>query len=132
MTFALRSMPELLRGLQSCTADLEAYWNSNGEKDGKIAKSAKGDVRSVFTADDYPNIAVNLEQSGKTQFLLLVDEKGLVAGCHVLKPSGVPVLDAMGCQVIRKRTRFSPARDAQGKPVRSTVTTPPVVWRFEE
>jgi hypothetical protein len=131
LTFALSSMPVLLKGLQSCTADLEAYWNEKGETDGRIAQAAKGDVRSVFSADDYPDVAVNLEQQGSTQFLLLIDEKGAVAGCHVLKPSGVPVLDAMGCQIIKKRTKLSPARDAQGKAVRSTMTTPPIVWRLE-
>ena len=132
LTFALRSMAPLLQGLEACTADLQKYWNMNGEKDGTIATGAKGDVRSVFTADDYPNVALNLEQSGKTQFLLLIDQAGAVAGCHVLKPSGVPVLDAMGCQVMRKRVKLKPARDPQGKPIRSAVTTPPVVWSLED
>lgn len=131
LSFALRSMPELLKGLQDCTADLERFWNAGGEKDGTIATPAKGDVRAVFTADDYPADASQRNQSGSSQFLLLIDEKGSVAGCHVLKPSGVPVLDAMGCQVIRKRAKFTPARSPDGKAVRSTVTTPPVVWRLE-
>jgi TonB family protein len=131
MTFALRSMPALLKGLQDCTADLERYWNMNGEKDGHIKTPAKGDVRAIFSADDYPGEALQRHQEGNSRFLLLVDEKGSVAGCHVLQPSGVPVLDAMGCQVIRERAKFQPARDAQGKPVRSTVATPAIVWRLE-
>lgn len=131
LTFALRSMPALLNGLQECTRDLKRYWNVNGDQDGSIVTPAKGDVRSVFTTDDYPADASQHNQGGSSQFLLLVDEKGLVAGCHVLKPSGVPVLDAMGCQVIRRRTKFIPARGQDGKPIRSTVTTPPVVWRLE-
>jgi len=131
ITFALKSMPELLQSLQACTADLESYWNANGDKDGSIATPAKGDIRSVFSADDYPDVALQLEQSGSTQFLLLIDEKGAVAGCHTLKPSGIPVLDAMGCQVITKRAKLSPARDKQGKAVRSTLTTPPVKWSLE-
>jgi len=130
-TFELRSMPALLKGLEDCTADLERYWNMGGEKDGRIATLSKGDVRSLFTEDDYPAEAVRRNQGGDSQFLLLVDEKGAVAGCHVLKPSGVPILDAMGCQVIRQRAKFIPAHDAQGKPVRSTLVTPDVVWRME-
>jgi len=135
MSFALKSIPELLKGLKACTEDLQQYWNSKGESDGRIATGAKPadgrDIRSVFSADDYPNVAQSLDQSGSTQFTLLIDDKGGVAGCHVLKPSGVPVLDAMGCQVIRRRAKFKPALDRAGKPVRSTVTTPPVVWRLE-
>jgi hypothetical protein len=36
----------------------------------------------------------------------------------------------MGCQVIRKRAKFTPARDAAGKPVRDSYVTPPVAWRL--
>jgi hypothetical protein len=129
--FELRSMPQLLKGLQDCTADLKRYWNMGGEKDGRIAKLSKGNVRALFSSDDYPQEAVQRNQAGDSQFLLLVDEKGAVAGCHVLKASGVPILDAMGCQVIRQRAKFTPAYDAQGKPVRSTLVTPKVVWRMQ-
>lgn len=130
-TFELRSMPELLKGLQECTADLERYWNMDGEKDGRVATLSKGDIRSLFTADDYPREALHRNQGGESRFVLLVNEKGAVAGCHVLQPSGVPILDAMGCQVIRERAKFTPARDVHGKPVRSTLVTPTVIWRME-
>ena len=129
--FELRSMPELLKRLRDCTADLKRYWNMDGEKDGRIATVSKGNVRALFSDDDYPHEAFQRNQGGDSQFLLLVDEKGVVAGCHVLQPSGVPVLDAMGCQVIRARAKFTPARDGQGKPVRSTLVTPKIVWRME-
>jgi TonB family protein len=131
MSFALRTIPALLKGLQDCTADLKLYWNMDGEKNGHIKTPAKGDVRGVFDGDDYPGEALDRHQEGGSRFLLLVDEKGSVAGCHVLQPSGVPILDAMGCQVIRQRAKFKPARDPQGKPVRSTVATPEVTWRIE-
>src|SRR3954471_8650405 len=123
-------MPALLKGLQECTVDLQQYWNGSGEKVDIVATPPKGDLRALFSADDYPADAVYRNQGGSSQFLLLIDEKGLVAGCHVQKPSGIPVLDAMGCQVLRRRAKFTPARDRNGKPVRSTVTTPPVVWRM--
>jgi TonB family protein len=129
-SFALASMPALLNGLDACTADLKQYWNMDGEKNGRIAIPSKGDVRHLFTPDDYPTEAMNLHQEGRAQFLLLVDEKGKVAGCNVLLASGVPVLDAMGCAVLQERASFSPALDRTGKPVRSTFVTPPVQWQF--
>lgn len=131
MTFALTAVAPLLKSLNECTADLKSYWNMDGEKDGRIRTVAKGEVRAIFAANDYPGQAIELGQEGSSRFLLLIDEKGSVAGCHVVKPSGVPVLDAMGCQVIRKRAKFQPARDANDKAVRSTVFTPDVVWRLE-
>jgi TonB family protein len=130
-SFELQSMPALLKGLEDCTTDLKRYWNMDGEKVGRIATLSRGDIRSLFSADDYPQEALERNQGGESTFLLLVDEKGAVAECHVLKPSGVPVLDAMGCQVIRERAKFTPARDAQGKAVRSTLVTPSVSWRIE-
>ena len=61
------------------------------------------------------------------QFLVLVDQTGSVAGCDVATTSGNPLLDGMGCQVIRKRARFMPALDLNGKPVRDSILSPPVM-----
>jgi hypothetical protein len=127
---ALTSMAALLDGLETCTADLKRYWNEGGNKDGRIVTQAKGDVRSIFNDGDFPQEALGRHQDGKAQFLLLIDEKGKIAACHIEKASGIPALDAMGCQVIMERARFKPALDAAGKPVRSMYWTPEVIWRF--
>lgn len=124
----LAVMPALLDGLKKCTADLQQYWNMYGQKNGKMATPSKGDIRRIFDSDDYPSDALSQDQEGTAQYMLLIDEKGSVAACHVMKPSGVPVLDARGCQVIRQRAKFTPALDANGKPMRSTYVTPPIRW----
>lgn len=129
-TFELEDMPALLDGLQKCTADLRQYWNVGGERDGRIVVPAKGDVRNVFTPNDYPSEALKRRQQGKAQYLLLVDDSGKVAGCHVQLASGVPALDAMGCVAIQERARFKPAQDKAGKAVRSAYLSPPVMWRL--
>lgn len=129
-TFALDHMPELLDGLKDCTENLRRYWNFGNEKSGKIATPSKADVRSVFTGSDFPAEALQRRQEGRAQFLLLIDEQGKVAACHVLKTSGVPDFDAMGCAVITERAKFKPALGPDGKPVRSSFVTPPVVWRI--
>ncbi|HZU50923.1 MAG TPA: energy transducer TonB [Sphingomicrobium sp.] len=131
LSFALDNMKALVDGLRKCTADLRDYWNFDGEKNGRIAVSSKGDIRSDFSASDYPREALRRMQDGSAQYLLLIDERGYVMGCHVLKPSGVPALDAMGCLVIQERSKLTPAKDPNGKPVRSALETPPVVWRIE-
>ena len=128
VTFALANMPALLKGLADCTADLKRYWNMEPPEKDKIATVSKGEVRSIFSDTDYPAEAMKNHQEGRVQFLLLIDERGKVAACHVLKASGVPVLDGMGCQVIGQRAKFKPALDKQGKPIRSTYITPLVVW----
>ena len=130
VTFGLTNMPALLQKLEDCTADLKRYWNMDGVKIGTIAVNSKGDVRKIFSDEDYPSEAMTRRQEGTGQFLLLINEQGRVAGCHVVKASGVPALDGMGCQVIRERAKFTPARDKDGKPTRSTYITPPVTWRI--
>lgn len=131
MEVKLEMMSGLIKVLEDCTINLQNHWNVGGEREGKIFKPAKGDVRNVFRPGDYPQDAMDRDQRGSSQLVLLIDEAGKVAGCDVLSPSGVPVLDVMGCQVIRERAKFSPALDAAGKPVRSTVVTPPIVWSLK-
>lgn len=131
VTFALDNMPALIDGISKCTADLQDFWNLGGEKNGRIAQPSRGNIRWDFYASDYPWEAMRRHQQGTSQYLLLIDEKGSVAGCDVLKPSGVPVLDIAGCLVVEQRSRFTPATDASGKPVRSTYVTPQVAWRID-
>jgi len=128
--FALSDMSSLLDAMRKCTSDLQAFWNMD-KSSSRVATPSKGSVRAIFTSDDFPKSAYYRAQEGSAQYLLLIDEKGTVAGCHIVKPSGVPILDAMGCAVLQARTRLEPAKDADGKPVRSTFVTPLVNWRME-
>ena len=59
---------------------------------------------------------------------LLVDETGALKDCTVDETSGIASLDAMGCLVFMERAKFTPARDAAGKPVRSVVSTS-ITWK---
>ena len=128
---ASSQMPEILDALHRCTLDLQQYWMGEHPV-GPLSTPARGDMRGVFSSDDYPSEAMKRSQGGTAQFQLLIDEKGRVAGCDVVRQSGVPVLDAMSCQVIMERAKFSPAIDAQGKPIRDVVTTPPIVWKIDK
>ena len=128
INLTLSAVPGVITALDKCNEDLRRFWNMSDDTEKLIAEPAVGDVRRVFTDQDYPDEAGNME--GEAQFLLLVDEKGGIGACYVMKPSGIPAFDGMGCQVIRQRARFKPARDKDGKAVRSAVVTPPVIWRY--
>jgi hypothetical protein len=128
-TFELNSMDEVLSGLDACTAQLKRHWNVDGEKRSQFSRLARGDLRDAFGPQDYPVDAITRSQGGTGQYLLLVDENGKVAGCHALVATGIPVLDVTGCLVIERNVKFTPALDQSGKPVRSTVVTPPIKWQ---
>ena len=130
-TLALGSTTALRKALDTCMADLRAQW---GMVDGKlptpaIASFAKGDVRTIFTAEDYPEEAADRGQGGRTRYTLMIGRDGAVMDCVVTESSGIASLDAMGCQVIRARAKFKPAIDTEGKPTFDTFTTPPIMWK---
>lgn len=129
-TFVLRSMPQVMQRLDQCVQLLRQHWNLAPDRAHHIATPPKGTIIRLFKAEDYPAEAINRSQEGTVQFLLLIDEKGSVAGCNVHSTTGIPALEVMGCQVLRQRAKFEPAKDKQGEPMRSTAVTPPITWRM--
>jgi hypothetical protein len=132
--FSLANIPNVLDALGKCTALLQQHWNITpaGEliqADDVPASLPSPGLRAIFDADDYPSEALYAGEQGKSQYQLLVSETGSVVGCYLLQRSGIPSLDAMGCQVIMERAKFTPALRG-GKPVRSVVTTPEINWKL--
>ena len=128
--FALTDMPAVLDALRTCTADLQRTWNV-GAVTGKQVTPI-GDVHALFTSNDLPRTAMDKQQPERARYQLLVDEKGAVAGCDILVPSGSALIDTEGCQLVSERARFKPAVDAAGKAVRGVWTSPPVTWRTNQ
>jgi protein TonB len=54
-----------------------------------------------------------------------------VQSCNVVQSSGNGALDSATCNIIRRRAKFTPARDSNGQAVSDTVQSPPIVWRLE-
>jgi protein TonB len=94
-------------------------------------RSARGDVRTVFSADDYPVDAQRKGEEGTVQAKLDVDTHGRVSRCTVIRSSGSASLDGATCRILQRRARFAPARDVKGKAVGDTYVTPPIKWQLE-
>lgn len=88
-----------------------------------------GDVRSLFTADDYPESARLAGKEGTVQAELTIDRSGKVTSCTVVQSSGTDVLDSRTCAILRQRAHFHPV-GRQAAP--STFLTPPIEWRLQE
>ena len=95
------------------------------------AQSAKGDLRSLFSADDYPAAASAAEAQGTAQATLTIGPDGRVVGCNLIRSTGNGALDSATCNILRRRAKFTPARDSNGNATTDTITTPPIVWRLE-
>jgi len=76
-----------------------------------------GNPGTWVTDDDYPAKALAGGEFGTIRFRLVVDEKGKVARCNILRTSGFAELDQHTCAVMLIRAKFKPARDAAGTPV---------------
>lgn len=95
------------------------------------AARAQGDVRPLFTADDYPVGALLLGQEGAAQAKLTVGPNGRVMGCEIVRSSSYPALDSATCALLTRRAKFRPARDASGLATVDEYITPPVNWVIE-
>lgn len=67
-----------------------------------------------ITQDDYPPVALRLEEQGAVAFDLTVSADGQVSNCATTQSSGSVVLDETTCQLVSERARFRPAKDASG------------------
>jgi protein TonB len=95
------------------------------------AQSARGDVRTLFSADDYPASAQAAGAEGTAQAELTIGPDGRVVGCNLIKSTGNGALDSATCNILRRRAKFTPARDSNGNPTTDTYTTPPIRWQLE-
>jgi protein TonB len=95
------------------------------------AAPARGDVRSLFSADDYPASAQAAGAEGTAQASLTIGSDGRVVGCNLIRSTGNGALDSATCNILRRRAKFTPARDSNGNATTDTYTTPPITWRLE-
>jgi protein TonB len=72
---------------------------------------------------DYPPSALHARQEGTVAFVLAVNPDGRVGGCTVSASSGSAALDNATCSIMRRRARFTPARDANGNVVADTFSS---------
>ena len=92
------------------------------------AQSARGDLRTLFTADDYPASAASAGAEGTAQAELTIGPDGRVTGCNLTRSTGNSALDSATCNILRRRAKFTPARDSNGNPTTDTYTTPTITW----
>lgn len=95
------------------------------------ATSARGDLRTLFSGDDYPASAQAAGAEGTARAQLTIGADGRVASCNITQSTGNGALDSATCNILRRRAKFVPARDSNGNATTDTITTPSIVWRLE-
>ena len=87
------------------------------------AARAKGNLPSLFSTDDYPQAAIRGEEQGTTAVRLTISPDGRVSDCSVTSSSGSSSLDGATCSILKRRARFSPAKDQNGQSISDTTST---------
>ena len=82
-----------------------------------------------INGNDYPYEPRKKNHQGRVGYRLYVNERGWATSCQIVKSSGHSDLDRETCEMAKDRARFVPAKDAQGRPTRSTYTAS-VDWRL--
>jgi periplasmic protein TonB len=93
-----------------------------GEGGGRRTGSPPRKLRGRLNDSDYPRSAGEAGVGGEVSVIFAVETNGRVTNCEVTESSGYAALDENTCRLIMRRYRFEPAKDWQGRPVRSRVT----------
>jgi periplasmic protein TonB len=102
------------RGRGSGTGD------GDGDGDGGMGTPPRH-LRGRLRDSDYPRGLGEAGIEGIVAVRYAVAVDGRVSDCVITHSSGSAVLDETTCRLIEQRFRFSPSRDAAGRPVRSFI-----------
>jgi TonB family protein len=137
-TLSLRGTRAAVQGLEECAASLAGSFPPAPIAPAPPPPLARGAISSppvhlagTIMADDYPAAAIRAEQQGNVTIEMAVSATGFVTDCVLIMSSGFPILDATTCAIARRRFRFTPATDSNGRPVAGTATRT-VAWRLPE
>ena len=115
--------------LDTCLKDLRDHWNASSSKASTPA-SARNNLKALLKPDNHIDGGLFGGVRGTAHYVLFIDQSGKLAGCEAVSEDASPVLDHLGCSILREQGQFTPALDSNGNPVRDVIVTPPVRWRF--
>lgn len=78
-------------------------------------------LRGQLSGRDYPRAAAAARIEGVLTTRVVVDQRGRVAECRVVRSSGNADLDDTTCRLLQQRLRYAPARDAKGFPTTDVI-----------
>lgn len=86
------------------------------------------DPSAWFSSKDIPYQALKDDIGGIVEYSVDVDASGNPTDCHVLVTSGHAALDEVTCRTLIVKSRFVPAKDANGLPV-SGIYKGKITWK---
>ena len=115
------AMDKPLAALRQCSWDTVRAWGLDVEQQKTLSRKLypKSASASWIGADDYPRDMIRSGFQAIVNYRLMVDETGMPTSCDIQTETEPTEFGDLVCNSIKKRARFEPALDAQGKPIRS-------------
>ncbi len=124
----LPSLTKALKALESCSNDLLKSWGI--ARTWSVEPKEVRDVRSLFSANDYPSMMLSAGKQAMVVALLEIAPDGSVSSCKAQESTGDRLFVVATCKIFSKRAKFFPARDASGQAVKSFYLSPPVNFQL--
>ena len=110
-----------MAALRKCTEELVKEWGLNPAQQEALParpmpKSSPGDW---LHSSDYPRESLAMGQQAIVRYRLMVDAAGAVTNCAVQSAIAKGNFAELTCELLKRRARFDPARDATGTAVGS-------------
>jgi hypothetical protein len=117
----LGPMDKPMEQVRVCIDELVSHWGIDATKQRTLTRQAKpvGSPGQWFRSSDYPTSSLGRGESALIHFRLTIAADGRVADCAIQRATKGDEFAKKSCEQIRKRARFEPALDAEGKPVAS-------------
>ncbi len=114
----------IIEGVGSGTGGEGMGSGSGGSGSGSGGGGAREATRiaGALANRDYPRSALRERAEGNVAVRYTVRPDGRVEDCRIMRSSGHKELDETTCELIERRFRYDPARDADGRPVPETVS----------
>lgn len=115
------SMRSAFAALRTCTDELLTHWGIDVARHKEIATLAKplASPATWIKPGDYPEAMLRSRQPGLVQFRLTIGEDGTPTACRIQQSTHSAGFDKAVCDALKRRARFEPARDTEGRPLTS-------------
>ena len=117
--FAIPGIEQALPILSKCLGQLRTAYKVSDTDLAAIVTKPKAELAAFFSTEDYPSEAWSTGKGGTVGVLIWVEATGRVSTCEVIETSAAAVLEKATCDVLIKRAKFNPAKDAAGRTVRA-------------
>lgn len=115
------SLDKPFAAMRQCTDELLEHWGIDVARHATLSRPVIpiGNPGRWVRSEDYPRSMAWQGKRAIVMFRLNVDESGQVSACHIQNSIGDKPFDEAVCAALKRRARFEPALDGEGRPVAS-------------